>query len=1087
MTTQADIQLAIDAYQALINEAAPRVQEFKARAQAILANPSDPEAESKLAEMTADYKEFQSLVNPTATLNNNAVVNAFNDASSEARIATRPAVTAVQDAWKATVSQAIEYKAIKKQAEEAVASAKNPEKDTNPAPADPGAPGSTNTEQQNKEYVSSGAADDDSGRIQRFDDGSSIQTFEDGSTLAIDSDGKVTSSPAVNSGTTVAGKSSTPAAKSSKPKPGRRLQNPLGEFSSYTYQLTLYMITPDAYDAFIASGRKTIDVLTGANASGQSGGAFIVAQSGGVNNTASKRAPGFELDYYIDDLKIVSNTNGKETQTASNVSEMSFNIYEPYGFSFISKLKFAGEELQKKSKTKNFEGLQNPSKQFFILGVRFQGYDKNGKIVNGSEQFGGNGDVLDPNAGQSGGVFQTFYDIMLTGIKFKIDGRATTYSITAASLPPATAMGIKRSRIDKGATIVANTVREAIDGDGEGVEGLLTKLNKTQEDYKKNGSIEIPNVYKVRFVGNKEELGFRELENASIVSKADLDKSKWRMSNIKNKSGVNDSTSAAVKPDSTKRQVVFPSDTPILQAISQIIAQSSFLEEAMKVVYTDSLEPESGSSSDDEIKPDTNKTIRWYNLSSEVRCLGWDNKVGDFAFEITYVIQPYDTPVVMSAYTNAAAKYYGPHKRYEYWYTGKNSEILNYEQTLNNAYFNVALAPSGDGSSQGGTTDVATTPGKRQNQSRVGKLDVGMEAQNSYMTSLFDPGSYAEARVTIMGDPDFLIQESPGSVNDVYNQFYGTDGYRINANGGQVFIEINFKEAQDYKNSNGLLSINESILFWKYPSAILKDIASRGGGISYMVIKVVSTFKGGKFTQDISCSINTFGGETDEVASDSKGGGREPATQASARAVDNAIDAQSATNSSGSTNEANGLTPSPATTDAQVNGSSTTTNPEPLTPSESTSSQVTSPTGSTPPPAPSQPADEPFIAPYTQSQITQRTTFQDTRIKVWQEGGTLVATVYLPSGASLQNVYGWTATQWDSAIASANPADVAILTSLKTNGASVIDPMWNSAQSKISANATAKAEYDNKKNAVGSGTTSVPVNKAVVDDDATGG
>ncbi len=784
--------------------------------------------------------------------------------------------------------------------------------------AAPTAEVSTNTEQQNLEYIASGGADDDATVDDR-----PPPTQEELDEWAQTSNYELLPEVAGETPPTTSGKSSTPASKTSKPKPGRRLQNPLGNFSSYTYQLTLYMITPDAYDAFIAAGRKTIDVLTGANASGQSGGAYIIAQSGGVNNTSSKRAPGFELDYYIDDLKIVSNTNGKETQTASNVSEMSFNIYEPYGFSFISKLKFAGEALQKKSKTKNFEGLQNPSKQFFILGVKFQGYDLNGNVV-------------------EGGTHQTFYDIMLTGIKFKIDGRATTYSITAASLPPATAMGIKRSRIDKGATIVANTVREAIDGDGEGVEGLLTKLNKTQQDYKKNGSIEIPNVYKVRFIGNKEELGFKELENASIVSKADLDKSKWRMSNIKNKTGVNDSTATAAKPDNTKRQVVFPSDTPILQAISQIVAQSSFLEEAMKVVYTDNLEPDVQSDSDDELKPATNKTIRWYNLSSEVKCLGWDNKVGDFAFEITYVIQPYDTPVVMSAYTNAAAKYYGPHKRYEYWYTGKNSEILNYEQTLNNAYFNVALAPNGDGTSQGGSTDVATTPGKRQNQSRVGKLDVGMEAQNSYMTSLYDPGSYAEAKVTIMGDPDFLIQESPGSVNDVYNQFYGTDGYRINANGGQVFIEINFKEAQDYKNSTGLLSINESILFWKYPSAILKDIASRGGGISYMVIKVTSMFKGGKFTQDLNCTINTFGGETDEVPADAQGG-REPATQASVRAVDNAIESSGATTTSGATTATMGWYDDPGVTDSQVNGASTTTDPELQAPEPSTSTQVTAP------------------------------------------------------------------------------------------------------------------------------------------------
>jgi len=1057
MTTQADIQLAIDAYQALVNEATPVVQSYKTRAQAILNNPSDPEAESKLAALTADYKTVQTTYNPQSQVLDTALVNTFNDSPSSARIATRAAVDAVKKEWANAVNIAIEYKAIKKQAEEAVAAAKNPEKDTVPATPDPGAPGSTNTDQQNKEYINTGSADDDSGDTQPIGDGPTV--------------GNATSTSAVNSGTTTAGQSSTPAAKKSAPKPGRRLQNPLGEFSSYTYQLTLYMITPDAYEAFIASGRKTINVLTGANASSESGGAYIIAQSGGINNTSSKRAPGFELDYYIDDLKIVSNTNGKETQTASNVSEMSFNIYEPYGFSFISNLKFAGEALQKKSNTKNYKGLQNPSKQFFIIGIRFQGYDKNGNVITGNENFSGNGGVLDPNASLTDGAFQTFYDIMLTGMKFKIDGKATTYSITAASLPPATAMGIKRSRIDKGATIVANTVREAIDGDGEGIEGLLTKLNKTQEDYKKNGSIEIPNVYKVRFIGNKEELGFKELETASIVSKADLDKSKWRMSNIKNSSGVNDNTSTAAKPDNTKRQIVFPSDTPVLQAITQIVAQSSYLEEAMKVVYTDNLQPDSGSDSDDELKPDTNKTIRWYNLSSEVKCLGWDNKVGDFAFEITYVIQPYDTPVVLSAYTNAAAKYYGPHKRYDYWYTGKNSEIINYEQVLNNAYFNVALAPTGDQASQGGPVDVSTIPGKRQNQSRLGKLDVGMEAQNSYITSLFDPGSYAEAKVTIMGDPDFLIQESPGSINDVYNQFYGTDGYRINANGGQVFIEINFKEAQDYKNSTGLLSINESILFWKYPSAILKDIASRGGGISYMVIRVVSTFKGGKFVQDINCSINTFGGETEEVPADTNGG------------------RESATNTTGSTNAGTGLTPEPVISeefrpppDDQPNSGTEISNP--LTPESSTTSEVTSPTGSTPP---AQTATPPVPAPFVlpNPSPTARTTFAGAMIKAYEAGVNIFGTVFLPSGLELPNVRGWGPAQWDAQIERANPQDLAALTSLKANYDTVIEPLIVEVQAKIAENNAARAAY-NQGAATTSGTSTVPINRAVADDDATG-
>ena len=102
------------------------------------------------------------------------------------------------------------------------------------------------------------------------------------------------------------------------PKPGSRLQNPLGNFSSYTYQLSLYMITPDAYDAFQLSGRKNINALSSKDGNGQAtqGGAFLIAQSGGINNKTSQRAPGFELDYYIDDLKIKTAVNGKSTGSA---------------------------------------------------------------------------------------------------------------------------------------------------------------------------------------------------------------------------------------------------------------------------------------------------------------------------------------------------------------------------------------------------------------------------------------------------------------------------------------------------------------------------------------------------------------------------------------------------------------------------------------------------------------------------------------------------------------------------------------------------------------------------------------------------
>jgi hypothetical protein len=35
------------------------------------------------------------------------------------------------------------------------------------------------------------------------------------------------------------------------------------------------------------------------------------------------------------------------------------------------------------------------------------------------------------------------------------------------------------------------------------------------------------------------------------------------------------------------------------------------------------------------------------------------------------------------------------YKRYEYWHTGKNTEVLRFEQTFNNAFYNVVLLGAG--------------------------------------------------------------------------------------------------------------------------------------------------------------------------------------------------------------------------------------------------------------------------------------------------------------------------------------------------------------------------------------------------------
>lgn len=621
--------------------------------------------------------------------------------------------------------------------------------------------------------------------------------------------------------------------------------NPLGYYSSYTYQLSLYMITPDAYDVFVQNGRKDIEIVNQAG-SGCDRGAFLIAQSGGINNTSSTRAPGFHYDFLIDDLVINAAISPGATSAPTTNYDMTFTIYEQYGFSFISNLKRAKDMLNLYSTTPNIKDATNASRQFFVLGIQFLGYDADGNVFTGLEN-----------------TFKRYYDILLTKIDFKIDGRATTYKINATPIPPTISMGQKRGVIDKGANqLTGSTVKELCDA-------LCAKLNNDQYAQVPKDR-EFANTYKVDF---SQALGIQE---SKVVSKLDVEKIKWPMAIAKNKADINPGLEIKAQPNKDARIFAFNRDTPIIQAIQAIINQSEYLINGLQIAYNTKTQP---NKEGNEETIDSNKRAQWFNISTVVSGAKWDTKIKDFAFDMTYVIKTYETPFVLSVAADKTSEYYGPFKRYEYWLTGKNTEIIRYEQTMNNAYFTVAIDTMGNDSTTGnaatgGNANVPIALGKRTNAPRLNKTDLGMEAQNNYVTNLIDPSAYANANITILGDPDLLSNDLATGNPDIdlrQTPFYGPDGYSLDSTSGQTFIEIDFKEAVDYEHDKGYLRVNDKILFWDYPPSVANKIK----GVAYYLRNVKSIFRGGKFTQDLELTLATFGfargyGESDQGREDAR-------------------------------------------------------------------------------------------------------------------------------------------------------------------------------------------------------------------------
>jgi hypothetical protein len=665
-------------------------------------------------------------------------------------------------------------------------------------------------------------------------------------------------------------------------RPGRRLRNPLSYLASYTYQLSLYMISPEAYEAFVASGRKNIEIFNikdsndpllddEGNILGEGGrttGAYLVAQGAGMG-PPEFRSSGFEYDYFIDGLSATHTIPGKGNQATSVTTDYKFKIIEPYGFSFISNLERAQNRIEQSIKNRKGETSSsspdtsstnaNTTKNFFILGIRFFGWDQNGNQMTGSEIVG-DGQVLDPNASGNGALFESYTEIALSEFKFKIDGRSTVYDIKAQPTAINGAINVSKGMNKDSKTVTGNTVRDMISGPN----GLLTQINKEEQTLVKNGSAIYPIRYKVIWLGNDAE----QIALSSVVTPNEQNKNNQPASQAANPDQSNPTEEIKAKPNKN-----ITTDTvdklPIVQGMEQIISKSSYIQDALTKSYVDKNENNPETDSPESVAG-KGKKIMWFNISPQLSNIQWDEKRKDWVYDIIYIIETYLVPNVDSTYVDNTTGYYGPHKRYEYWYTGQNTEIIGYEQKIDNGYFLATL--SNDEENKGRAVDNSSATRRVPNTQTGGdnsgsKGTNSLTAINGFRTSLYDPGSFATAKIQILGDPDFVMN-STTTTAEIYDRFYSANGYTVKSTGAQVFMEIDFKEAVDYTkegltdlrfNDNrgvtgepGTLAINDSIEFWRYEGDVGRNIR----GVSYQILTVSSNFNNGSFTQNISAVIN---------------------------------------------------------------------------------------------------------------------------------------------------------------------------------------------------------------------------------------
>jgi len=622
-----------------------------------------------------------------------------------------------------------------------------------------------------------------------------------------------------------------------------RPSNPLGQYASFTYKLTLYMVTAEAYIRFIESGMTYI---------GNQEGFYTVAESGGSPQEGDAPRINENAEYFIDDLTFKTFCNPKSMEAPTNSINFEFKIYEPMGFSFTSVLKQRALETALNSSLPGIRDNKDGVKQFYVLAVSFTGYNDAGEKV--LERIGGveTGRYSNKDSGGISSNFGSnvsFFPLTITDFSFRLDGKSTVYTVKAAVLSIQEAYGVKRNMIPEDREVSGTTVGEVLIGneaeaDNPNAKGIVQLLNQREQQLVNNGQAKYANKYNI-VIDDK-------IKFARLTSEDRYDKEKAVMGTPTNSSKISGKDSRKnLSYNPNTRTLAVAGGITLTKFIDNTILQSEYVYKALDTVYTED------GVLDDKPKQGNKgaSKLDWYSINPVVKPVGYDSLRNDYVFDITYNIAPYKVPYLKSVFVDPANKtdYYGPYKIYDYYFTGNNTEVLNFETSYSALYFLPGGSDDQKQQTNDGLANTPVVPGAKnismENKASKGGIPVG-----SIKTNLYSPGDQIKAKLQIMGDPDYLMTSIGTASNaSTPREAAYTNNLAINPVGGQIFIEINFYEGTDYNISTGLLSINKNITFYdteSIPQNAYKDNKSVSG-LVYMVLSVVSSFSKGRFTQDL--------------------------------------------------------------------------------------------------------------------------------------------------------------------------------------------------------------------------------------------
>jgi hypothetical protein len=632
--------------------------------------------------------------------------------------------------------------------------------------------------------------------------------------------------------------------------------NPLHDYASYTYNISLFVLNSDEYNQGMSNQTRWDRV-----------GKCLIGGAGRYNSDTSRHAA-FRDDFYFDGLRLTTVIGMNARTKSSNAIEIAFTLIEPYGITLLDRIIDVAETI--KPACRNY--LELP----YLLKIDFFGSTDEG-------------DMPTPIPGMS-----KWLPISLLEMKMKVGTKGTEYSVRAApfnhqalqeniaSTPVNLEIDARTVRdfFDEGEAVVADSdelsaLREAVKLDSVRTDNDILKLYQARitelekglkvkassytagvnswHDYQvSTGAREFAD--KIRFVVDPEiadtDMVLSDRNDPNKTPVPDPGTAKARVVNSPNAAG----------PDFKAGSFSVAAGTSVLRLVDMVMRNSNY-------VLSQVADPSSKSA--EEIANMRGKPLQWYKVIPAVKLEKFDPKTNRWARTITYYIKThtvYNTKHPMGPQSRPN----GYVKEYDYIYTGANSDILDLAIDFDAAYYTAVEVNRGTYQTVSGAASVGegARPNDISNPSQPSSLQqisygiipdnpgasavldgnrdpttkTAASIQNSVYTSA--RGDMLNVRLKIIGDPhfikqdDMLINPSDPDYDSKISQQLLTDVGSLVMDAGAIYARIRFRTPVDIDDDTGLLRENT-----RYSD-------SKFSGL-YQILKVDSELRSGRFEQTL--------------------------------------------------------------------------------------------------------------------------------------------------------------------------------------------------------------------------------------------